>query len=145
MKNSLPLLLLLSLLSFIGCMPENIATETELLENDFFSPCNSISAAENIVIRNQGEYEAYFRTMNPEALIEKLPQIDFSKKSLIGTYAEQTCIKSHLKELERQGKDILYTITMTGSGQCESLYVSMNWALTPKIREKTKVTFVVTK
>lgn len=144
MKNTFALIILFSLFVFMGCVPENIATDTELLENDFFSPCNSISNTENIVIRNQKEYEAYFRTINPEALIEKLPQIDFSKKSLIGTYAEKQCIKSHLKELERQGKDILYTITMAGSDQCESLYVSMNWALTPKIRNNTKVIFNVT-
>jgi hypothetical protein len=135
---------LFAIFFFIGCMPENIALETELLENDFFLPCESVSKTDNIVIRNQEEYEAYFSTINSPELVAELPKIDFSEKTLIGTYTSKPCIRSHLKQIERQGKDVIYTVTLEGNDGCPDPYVAMNWALTPKLPEKTKVIFEVT-
>lgn len=144
-------------LLLIGCQKtEDITPDVQFLKtgfNGFFGECfGGIFSLSNeaIVIRNQEEYKEVFEknknTFQPEKCENvSLPSIDFQKHTLIGKITMNTgCSTTYDRRVEQRGnQETIYHITITETGGCQPSRTTMNWALIPKIKKRTDVTFNV--
>jgi hypothetical protein len=153
MKNiSYLTLAFFTLLLFTECKKEEITDEVQFLTNSYFGDCFVYSASESdeIVLRDQEEYESYFAALRQSSYnmdcSEAVPTaIDFDKYTLIGHWTSDAgCSVEYDRTLEQKGnKEVTYHITVTYSGLCMKLISDMNWALIPKIKNRTDVIFEV--
>ncbi len=153
MKNiSYSIIAFLSLLLFTNCKKDEITSEVQFLTNSYFGDCFFYSASESdeIVLRNQDEYESYFAALRQSShnkdCSEAVPTaIDFDKYTLIGHRTSGGgCSVEYDRKVEQKGnKEVIYYITATYSGLCMMLISDMNWALIPKIKKRTDVIFEV--
>ena len=141
-----------SLLLFTECKKEEITSDVQFLTNSYFGDCFFYSASESdeIVLRDQEEYESYFAALRQSSsnkdCSEAVPTaIDFDKYTLIGHRTSGGgCSVEYDRKVEQKGnKEVTYHITATYSGLCMMLISSMNWALIPKIKDRTDVVFDV--
>jgi hypothetical protein len=153
MKNiSYLTLAFFTLLLFTECKKEEITDDVQFLTNSYFGDCFLYSASESdeIVLRDQEEYESYFAALRQSSsnkdCSEAVPTaIDFDKYTLIGQWTSGGgCSVEYDRTLEQKGnKEVTYHITITYSGLCKMLISDMNWALIPKIKNRTDVIFEV--
>jgi hypothetical protein len=153
MKNiSYLTLAFFTLLLFTECKKEEITDDVQFLTNSYFGDCFFYSASESdeIVLRDQEEYESYFAALRQSSsnkdCSEAVPTaIDFDKYTLIGQWTSGGgCSVEYDRTLEQKGnKEVTYHITVTYSGLCKMLISDMNWALIPKIKNRTDVIFEV--
>lgn len=153
MKNiSYSIIAFLTLLLFTNCKKEEITSEVQFLTNSYFGDCFFYSASESdeIVLRNQDEYESYFAVLRQSShnkdCSEAVPTaIDFDTYTLIGHRTSGGgCSVEYDRKVEQKGnKEVIYHITATYSGLCMMLISDMNWALIPKIKKRTDVIFEV--
>jgi hypothetical protein len=141
-----------SLLLFTECKKEEITSDVQFLTNSYFGDCFFYSASESdeIVLRDQEEYESYFAALRQSSsnkdCSEAVPTaIDFDKYTLIGHRTSGGgCSVEYDRKVEQKGnKEVTYHITATYSGLCMMLISDMNWALIPKIKDRTDVVFDV--
>jgi len=141
-----------SLLLFTQCKKEEITSDVQFLTNTYFGDCFFYSASESdeIVLRDQEEYESYFAALRQSSsnkdCSEAMPTaIDFDKYTLIGhSTSGGGCSVEYDRKVEQKGnKEVTYHITATYSGLCKMLISNMNWALIPKIKDRTDVIFDV--
>ncbi|MFT4875741.1 MAG: hypothetical protein ACI9AU_000122 [Bacteroidia bacterium] len=153
MKNiSYLTLAFFTLLLFTECKKEEITDDVQFLTNSYFGDCffYSASKSDEIVLRDQEEYESYFAALRQSSsnkdCSEAVPTaIDFDKYTLIGHRTSGGgCSVEYDRTLEQKGnKEVTYHITATYSGLCMMLISDMNWALIPKIKNRTDVIFEV--
>ena len=153
MRNiSYTILTFLLVLLFTNCKKEEITSDVQFLTNSYFGDCFFYLASESdeIVLRNQDEYESYFAALRQSShnkdCSEAMPTaIDFDRYTLIGHRTSGGgCSVEYYRKLERKGnKEVTYHITATYSGLCMMLISDMNWALIPKIKNRTDVIFEV--
>ena len=134
------------------CKKEEITSDVQFLSNSYFGDCFFYSASESdeIVLRDQEEYESYFAALRQSSsnkdCSEAVPTaIDFDKYTLIGHRTSGGgCSVEYDRKVEQKGnKEVTYHITATYSGLCMMLISDMNWALIPKIKDRTDVVFDV--
>ena len=153
MKNiSYITLVFFTLLLFTECKKEEITSDVQFLTNSYFGDCFFYSASESdeIVLRDQEEYASYFETLRQSSYnndcSEAVPTaIDFDKYTLVGQRTSGGgCSVEYERTLEKKGnKEVTYHITAIYSGLCMMLISDMNWALIPKIKNRTDVIFEV--
>lgn len=134
------------------CKKEEITSDVQFLTNSYFGDCFSYPSSndKNVVIRDKESYESYFAALRQSSsnrdCSEAMPSaIDFDKYTLIGHRTSSSgCSVEYDRTLEQKGnKEVTYHITVTYSGLCMMLISSMNWALIPKIKDRTNVIFDV--
>lgn len=120
--------------------------------NEEFSTCISPFdlRGKEFVINSEEEYLKLleYRSLNPRCENFELLEIDFSKKTLLGKYAEGVgCSINFEREVRRDEtrKKIVYSIEVVEEGLCEMLGSSMNWILIPKVPPGYSVDFEVEK
>ena len=120
--------------------------------NEEFSTCISPFdlRGKEFVINSEEEYLKLleYRSLNPRCENFELLEIDFSKKTLLGKYAEGVgCSINFEREVKRDEtrKKIVYSIEVVEEGLCEMLGSSMNWILIPKVPPGYSVDFEVEK
>ncbi|MEY2925123.1 MAG: hypothetical protein RLZZ337_1673 [Bacteroidota bacterium] len=152
MKTTFQLFMVgLLLVGLSSCSKEEITQDVQFVEASYFGSCfyGINDKKEHIVIRSEEEYIAYFEKKriapnNVDCSDAKLPKIDFSKYSLIGTWTSGGCQADYDRQIEKRGNnELIYNIKATYSGYCMMLVFSMNWAIVPKIKNRTNVTFNV--
>ncbi len=137
------------MVGFSSCTKEEITEDVQFLESDFFGNCFQISRDhEEVVIRTQKEYETLFIANKWNAgSCENydFPSINFKKYTLIGVYTTGTgCTTTYERKVEQKGnQEVTYNVLVISSGGCLPLRMDMNWALIPKIKKRTDVTFYV--
>jgi len=139
------------MVGFSSCTKEEITEDAQFVEASYFGSCfyGISDEKEHIVIRTEEEYKAYFEKKriapsNVDCSEAKLPEIDFSKYSLIGTWTSGGCQVDYDRKVEKKGNnELIYNIKATYSGYCMMLVFSMNWAIVPKIKKRTEVIFDV--
>ena len=137
------------MVGFSSCTKEEITEDVQFLESDFFGNCFQISRDhEEVVIRTQEEYETLFYTQKWDVGScgnYTFPTIDFKKYTLIGVYTMGTgCTTTYERKVEQKGnQEVTYNVLVISSGVCLPLRMDMNWALIPKIKKRTDVTFYV--
>lgn len=149
------LITLLAIISFSGCKKsEDITPNVIFLKSGwsgFFGPCFNSPFNSEVVIRNQKEYEEFFKNNRraefPPDHCEGTtpPKIDFNNYSLIGKGTSATgCGREYKRTIMQKGnKTLKYHIVVISKGGCEPLVLDMNWALVPKIKKRTEVVFEV--
>jgi len=149
------LISLFAIISFSGCKKsEDITSNAIFLKtgwNGFFGPCFNSFYDSEVVIRSQKEYELFFennrRTELPPGHCEGTPppEIDFNKYTLIGkgTYATGCGQEFNRTLIQKGNKTLRYHIVVISKGGCLPLRHEMNWALVPKIKNRTEVIFEV--
>ena len=120
--------------------------------NEKFSACFSPFdlRGREFVINSEEEYLELleYRSLNPRCENFELLEIDFTKNTLLGKYAEGVgCSIDFEREVKRNetGKKIIYSIEVVEEGLCEMLGSSMNWILIPKVSSDYSVEFEVEK
>lgn len=73
------------------------------------------------------------------------PEIDFTRYTLLGLYADGGCEASFARKVTRDDSEdsFHYTVKVKDCGDCESLQVSYNWVLVPRLPDGWTVTFEV--
>ena len=137
-------------LTLTSCSKEDITTDVQFLEASYFGNCFYYSGEnpKSIVIRDQDTYENYFAGLRQSAVNKDCSNAlptpkDFDKYTLIGHWTRGGgCSVEYDRKLEQKGnKEVSYHITVTYSGLCMMLISDMNWALIPKIKNRTDVIF----
>ena len=137
-------------LTLTSCSKEDITTDVQFLEASYFGNCFYYSGEnpKSIVIRDQDTYENYFAGLRQSAVNKDcsnaLPTpIDFDKYTLIGHWTSGGgCTVSYDRNVIQQGnKEVIYSVSTVYSGGCAMYIFNMNWALIPKIKNRTDVVF----
>jgi len=120
----------------------------QFLEASYFGNCFYYSGEnpKSIVIRDQDTYENYFArksAVNKDCSNALLTPIDFDKYTLIGHWTGGGgCTVSYDRNVIQQGnKEVIYSVSAVYSGFCEMYIFNMNWALIPKLKNRTDVVF----
>ncbi len=150
-KPLLVTLIMCILFFFSSCSKEEITEDVQFVEASYFGSCfyGTTDEKEQIVIRSEEEYIAYFEKKritpsNVDCSEAKLPEIDFNKHSLIGTWTSGGCQVDYDRKIVKKGNNELnYNIKASYFGDCYMLVFSMNWAIVPKIKKRTEVVFKV--
>jgi len=135
-------------LTLTSCSKEDITTDVQFLEASYFGNCFYYSGEnpKSIVIRDQDTYENYFArksAVNKDCSNALLTPIDFDKYTLIGHWTGGGgCTVSYDRNVIQQGnKEVIYSVSAVYSGFCEMYIFNMNWALIPKLKNRTDVVF----
>jgi len=152
-KNFISLLVLISFI-LISCDKENeridITDSCEFYDN-ILSTCfygSSGSEYDEIVFRNNNAFQDFGNIIriypaNVDCDTAKLPNIDFSKYSLLSKRTNGLCSATYARKVLKDidNKKIIYKISVTYEGSCEMLVGSRNWAIVPKIPDDYNVEF----
>lgn len=103
---------------------------------------------DKIVVRTETEFQALTDAIKSKGACysEKIPEIDFSKYTLIGKYvSDGGCRASFDNQVynDEENKTITYHIKANFSGECQMFLFSWNWMLIPKIANDYAVVFEV--
>lgn len=144
------MVLLTVLIGFSSCKKENLTPDSKFIENTFFGTCFRLipDDRDEIVIRTKGEYLDYMEQKRATATgtdceNATLPDIDFDKYSLLGTFTSGACNAVYDRSIDQKGREITYKINVEYSGFCFMHVYDMNWVIIPKLRKKDKVIFEV--
>ena len=89
-----------------------------------------------IVINNIKEYNDFVNS-KVNCNVQKPPDIDFARKTLIGRYVIASGCKPPVYDKEvlqdDEKQEIKYIITVKQKGTCERLWGDMNWISVPKV------------
>ncbi len=113
-----------------------------IIESEVLIGCEPAVTEDGYLITNQREYEALFDTAG-QLFPCSLPEIDFSKHSVLGLQTSGQCQTKTIHEVEKVEKDkkYHYCCVMKSCGTCKSLVISFNWVLVPKLPDGWTVTF----
>jgi len=148
MKNLFAFLSIITLL-FSACKTEDITPNVQFLEHNFFGNCFTISWDDKeVIIRSEQEYNDFFvnKKQDREGCASATPTaIDFDKYTLIGALTQTTgCSDRYERQIDQKGnKELTYTVKAISVGACLPLRLNMNWALIPKIKNRTDVHFEI--
>jgi hypothetical protein len=139
----------------IACNKEqDLTPQAQFLESGyagFFGDCfNTVRFNEEVVIRNQEEYEAYFKdkinehNSSKQCGLADLPAINFKKYTLLGhSLGMSGCSREISRTIQQVKRNhLVYSIDVIERGGCKPLIVDMNWALVPRINKRTEVEFI---
>ena len=150
-------ILLSCLLIFVSCKKENkdqkVAVESKTID---FGMCffpNAPKANSGYVIKDEKSFNLLFDSIRNKHFscdTALIPNIDFSKYSLLGILTENVCsskiiTRSVLNDISN--KQYLYNITIGKDVEptCMMLVQTMNWVIVSKLPEDYKVVFNIIK
>ena len=154
------LLLVICIASISGCInhtqngAQSIDTNGNEIQyidmNEEFSACFTPFELKDseFVINSDAKYSKLleYRSSSPGCENFELPEIDFSKKTLLGKFAWGVgCSIDFEREVIRDepNKTIVYSIKVVEEGLCEMAGSSMNWILIPKVPSDYSIEFEV--
>ena len=153
MRNTIFALAILSV-TLICCNDEEFYNYTDqcIFPESFITPCfSNISEynSDRVIITTQTDYLAFQHAIrasfqNMPCDTAKLPEIDFSKYSLLGIESEGGgCMVDYQRNLykDTREKKIIYDVKVTYSGFCFMLIGSWNWVYIPKLQSGYSVEF----
>jgi len=139
--------LCLAVFLLTGCSKHGLSVEYQDMNEELRCFTSFEIDEVGYIIDSQTEYETVMkRSPGQNCRDAFMPQIDFSKKTLIRTQTRAGgCSVDYNRKvfIDETAKTLTYIIEANGKGLCDMMSMSMNWALIPKIPADYEVDFVV--
>lgn len=147
MKYLITIFIFLGLLSSCSKSPACWGDDKNkgIINNSIIINCSPTIYKENYVITSDSIYQQIFLDTTNGQTICQLPNIDFSKETLLGIVATGQCNTKVIREvisLDNE-KKYHYKVKIRSCGQCKKEMFTYNWVTVPKLPSDWTVSFEV--